>query len=70
MSTYVAPIRDMQFVLKEIAGLEEICALPGNEELSLIHISMCIRDRPYYEISSLIWYCSTSTWAEEVGLTH
>lgn len=35
MSTYVAPIRDMQFVLKEIAGLEEICALPGNEECSV-----------------------------------
>ena len=35
MSTYIAPIRDMQFVLNEIAGLEEICALPGNEECSV-----------------------------------
>ncbi|WP_415036316.1 acyl-CoA dehydrogenase N-terminal domain-containing protein, partial [Azonexus sp.] len=35
MSTYVAPLRDMQFVLKEIAGLDEICALPGNEECSV-----------------------------------
>ncbi len=35
MSTYTAPLRDMQFVLKEIAGLEEICALPGNEEMSV-----------------------------------
>ena len=35
MSTYIAPIRDMQFVLNEIAGLEEICTLPGNEECSV-----------------------------------
>ena len=35
MSTYTAPLRDMQFVLNEIAGLEEICALPGNEEVSV-----------------------------------
>ena len=35
MSTYIAPIRDMQFVLNEVAGLEEICALPGNEECSV-----------------------------------
>ncbi len=35
MSTYTAPLRDMQFILNEIAGLEEICALPGNEECSV-----------------------------------
>ncbi len=35
MSTYIAPIRDMQFVLNEVAGLEDICALPGNEECSV-----------------------------------
>ena len=35
MSTYIAPIRDMQFILNEIAGLEEVCALPGNEECSV-----------------------------------
>ncbi|MDE2440573.1 MAG: acyl-CoA dehydrogenase family protein, partial [Betaproteobacteria bacterium] len=35
MSTYIAPLRDMQFILNEIAGLEEICALPGNEECSV-----------------------------------
>ena len=35
MSTYIAPLRDMTFVLNEIAGLEEICALPGNEECSV-----------------------------------
>ena len=34
MSEYRAPIRDMQFVLKELAGLDEIAALPGCEEAS------------------------------------
>jgi len=29
MSDYVAPLRDMQFVLHELAGLDEIAALPG-----------------------------------------
>lgn len=35
MSTYIAPVRDMQFVLNELAGLEEITQLPGNEDTSL-----------------------------------
>ncbi len=34
MSSYAAPIRDMQFVLKELAGLEQVVALPGYEEAS------------------------------------
>jgi acyl-CoA dehydrogenase len=34
MSGYTAPIRDMQFVLHELAEFEEIARLPGNEELS------------------------------------
>ncbi len=34
MSEYKAPIRDMQFVLKELAGLDEIAKLPGCEETS------------------------------------
>ena len=34
MSEYRAPIRDMQFVLKELAGLDEIVVLPGCEEAS------------------------------------
>jgi 3-(methylthio)propanoyl-CoA dehydrogenase len=32
MSEYIAPIRDMQFVLKELAGLEQVSQLPGCEE--------------------------------------
>lgn len=49
MSNYNAPIRDMQFVMRELAGLDAVAALPGCEdaspdvvdailELSLIHI--------------------------------
>lgn len=34
MSNYSAPIRDMQFVMRELAGLDEVAALPGNEEVS------------------------------------
>ncbi|HMW18937.1 MAG TPA: acyl-CoA dehydrogenase C-terminal domain-containing protein [Accumulibacter sp.] len=32
MSEYIAPIRDMQFVLQEIAGLDQVAQLPGCEE--------------------------------------
>ncbi len=34
MSEYRAPLRDMQFVLKELAGLDEIAQLPGCEEVN------------------------------------
>jgi acyl-CoA dehydrogenase len=32
MSDYIAPVKDMRFVMDEIAGLPEICQLPGYEE--------------------------------------
>ncbi len=32
MSEYIAPVRDMQFVLKELAGLDQVAKLPGCEE--------------------------------------
>jgi 3-(methylthio)propanoyl-CoA dehydrogenase len=32
MSTYRAPLRDMQFALRELAGIEDVAALPGCEE--------------------------------------
>ena len=32
MSSYRAPLRDMQFVLRELAGIEDVAKLPGNEE--------------------------------------
>ncbi|ACB35850.1 acyl-CoA dehydrogenase domain protein [Leptothrix cholodnii SP-6] len=32
MSTYQAPLREMLFTMKEIGGLDAVCALPGHEE--------------------------------------
>ena len=32
MSSYVAPLKDMMFVLTELAGLDKVAALPGYEE--------------------------------------
>jgi 3-(methylthio)propanoyl-CoA dehydrogenase len=34
MSAYSAPLQDMQFVLRELIGLEEIARLPGCEEVT------------------------------------
>ncbi len=34
MSSYVAPLKDMMFVLTELAGLDKVAALPGYEEAS------------------------------------
>jgi alkylation response protein AidB-like acyl-CoA dehydrogenase len=34
MSSYKAPLRDMQFVLRELVGLDEIAKIPGYEDTS------------------------------------
>src|SRR5664279_6306699 len=34
MSSYIAPLKDMHFVLTELAGLDKVAALPGYEEAS------------------------------------
>ena len=34
MSTYTAPLKDMQFAITELAGFSEVSALPGNAEVS------------------------------------
>jgi alkylation response protein AidB-like acyl-CoA dehydrogenase len=34
MSTYSAPLKDMQFALREIAGLQEVISLPGWEDVN------------------------------------
>src|SRR5487761_1940182 len=34
MSEYVAPLKDMQFVLNELAGLDQVAKLPGCEDVS------------------------------------
>ena len=35
MSTYIAPVKDMLFAMNELAGLQDIVTLPGNEEVSI-----------------------------------
>ncbi|MBE0620910.1 MAG: acyl-CoA dehydrogenase [Burkholderiales bacterium] len=35
MSDYIAPLKDMQFVLKELAGLDQVAKLPGCEDVSV-----------------------------------
>ena len=35
MSTYAAPLRDMLFTIREVGGLDAICAQPGHEETTL-----------------------------------
>jgi 3-(methylthio)propanoyl-CoA dehydrogenase len=32
MTTYIAPVRDMHFVMRELAGLQQLATLPGYEE--------------------------------------
>jgi len=34
MSEYIAPLRDMRFVMQELAGLDQVVSLPGCEEAS------------------------------------
>ena len=34
MAEYVAPIKDMQFVLKHVVGLDQVNTLPGWEEVT------------------------------------
>ena len=34
MTTYRAPIRDMQFVINELAGLDSMASLPGYKEVT------------------------------------
>jgi alkylation response protein AidB-like acyl-CoA dehydrogenase len=34
MSVYAAPVRDMLFTMKEVGGLDAICAQPGHEEVT------------------------------------
>ena len=34
MSTYAAPLKDMQFAITELAGLSEVSALPGHREVN------------------------------------
>ncbi len=34
MTTYTAPVREMLFTMKAIGGLDDVCALPGHDEVT------------------------------------
>jgi alkylation response protein AidB-like acyl-CoA dehydrogenase len=44
MTIYIAPIKDMMFVLEEIAGLDEISTLPGCEDVGLDLVSAVLEE--------------------------
>ena len=46
MSTYSAPINDMQFVVKELIGLDQVSALPGFEEATPDLVDAVLAQRP------------------------
>ena len=35
MHSYTAPLKEMRFVMKELSDLEEICALPGHDDIDI-----------------------------------
>ena len=44
MSEYAAPVKDMQFVIKELAGLDRIAKLPGCDEVSEDLVSQILEE--------------------------
>ena len=34
MAEYIAPVKDMQFVLKHVVGLDQVNTIPGWEEVT------------------------------------
>jgi len=69
MSTYTAPLRDMKFVLRELAGLEQLAKLPGYEEASPDTVDAILEEAAKFATGVLdpINYSGDqegSTWAE------
>ena len=44
MTVYVAPVKDLMFVLEEVAGLDEVAALPGCEEVGIDLVSAVLEE--------------------------
>lgn len=44
MTVYVAPVKDMMFVLEEVAGLDEVTALPGCDEVGADLVSAVLEE--------------------------
>jgi hypothetical protein len=48
MSTYAAPLRDMLFTMKEVGGLDAICAQPGHEETTPDLVEAILQEAAHY----------------------
>ena len=48
MSVYTAPLRDMLFTMKEVGGLEAICAQPGHEETTPDLVEAILQEAAHY----------------------
>ena len=44
MTVYVAPVKDLMFVLEEVAGLDEVAALPGCDEVGIDLVSAVLEE--------------------------
>src|ERR1043166_2555511 len=69
MSTYTAPLRDMKFVLRELAGLEQLAKRPGYGEASPDTVDAILEEAAKFATGVLdpINYSGDqegSTWAE------
>src|SRR3990172_6754901 len=53
MSSYVAPLKDMQFVLNELAGLEEVAKLPGYQEATPETVAAILEEASKFAIEVL-----------------
>ena len=44
MHNYSAPLKEMRFVMKDLAGLEEVCALPGHDDIDVDTVDAVIEE--------------------------
>ena len=50
MSIYTAPLRDMLFTMKEVGGLDAICAQPGHDETTPELVEAILQEAARYAI--------------------
>ena len=72
--TYQAPVKDMMFVIKELAGLEQVGALPGCEDATEETVEAVLEESGRFVqevLAPLNWTGDTepSTWANGVVST-
>ena len=70
--SYVAPVKDMLFVINELAGLAEINALPGMEDATADTVEAVLEENAKFcgEVVAplnVIGDREPSSWADGVG---